>query len=283
VRRRFAAATALGALLWIPAGTYLVAAHDAFVAGWGGARPVPGVFEIAGMGAELALRVFTGPASSLELVPYALATAAMALAATLGALQALGLRSAPAAGIDLIAASALVPPGLVLAVAFVGPSFWWPRYLVPFLPFLGLLIGAGFTDLLRLHRGAAAVCATLYLAAVGSGLWYYYAEPNRRDWRGALAYVEENRQPSEPVWILGVTPHGRQPRALAEYYGGAMGAVAVPPAEFDVSASGLATDVSLWTVGRDRPPERRVPSGYRIAERVEFWGEITIRRLDPLP
>jgi 4-amino-4-deoxy-L-arabinose transferase-like glycosyltransferase len=282
-RKRYALAGGAAVLLWVPAALALVRARQAFDAGWGAVRGAPGIYEIGGMAAQLAVRVFTESVATTALAGYALAAAALVGLAVFGASSPLapGTRSKR---LNALVVWGVLPPALLLLGAWLGTSFWIPRYLLPFFPFLALLVGQGLVRAWRVQRVLAGACVAVYLVAVGSGLLHYYSEPNRQDWRGATQHVVDHRDDDDVTWIVGSRPDLRLQTAVADYYGAPLRAEPVGPAQVGAAAARAAAQGgAIWLIGRTpiEAIDPWVPPGYMRAATAEFWGRITVQQLVP--
>lgn len=93
-----------------------------------------------------------------------------------------------------------VAPGTVLLACLVRPLFS-PRFFIPCLPALALLVAAGFT---RLRWGVLSwiLCAAISVGSLLGTNSYYRRDFDlyRPDWREAVAYALDHSQPGDSVY-----------------------------------------------------------------------------------
>lgn len=118
-----------------------------------------------------------------------------------------------------IAAWAFLPPASLLLVSYLAPvSLWLPRYLLLTVPYLLILLAAGWIKIWQWRQKAAILLALLYFAAVGGGLTHYYSTPYREDWRGVMQTISAGDQPGDAVALA--VANARPDQALTHYYRG---------------------------------------------------------------
>jgi hypothetical protein len=123
--------------------------------------------------------------------PLAVATYALA-----GGLAALGLwprRGQAWVRVAPIAMLAIAPPALAWGASLIRPVLV-SRYILPFLPFMLVLIGCGVS---RLPRAARVLAVGLLVVGQGWALARAWASPVRPDWRGLTEYMVAHRQAAD--------------------------------------------------------------------------------------
>jgi hypothetical protein len=93
-----------------------------------------------------------------------------------------------------------IPTAATLGLALAMKAFD-PRYTLPYLPAVALLVGKGIANLSRVSR-VALVAAVAYVAAIsGASLADYYDDPryHRQDWRGTVRRVVEASREGDAV------------------------------------------------------------------------------------
>jgi mannosyltransferase len=112
----------------------------------------------------------------------------------------------------LVVAWLFVPVMTVLAASAVRPLFF-PRYLIPCLPALILLIAAGLSKM-RPFLLSGAFYAAISIFSIFATLSYYKMDFDqlRDDWRSATAYLLDHAQPGDGVFFVG------QQRMTFEFY-----------------------------------------------------------------
>jgi len=110
----------------------------------------------------------------------------------------------------LLLAWLLLPALLFFAIAFRMPKFH-PRYLLLSYPAWLLLLAGGFAAVWSTRgrrvswpRGAVLAGLLVLLTANGYALHNWFTDPafSKPDFRGALRYLQQHRQPDEPVILL---------------------------------------------------------------------------------
>ena len=154
----------------------------------------------------------------------------------------------------LVASWLVVPVSLALVISTFKPMLV-DRYLIVSLPALALATAYAVS---RLGRRAGAVALVCLLVVSLSHVRDWYGSLVEQEWRGAVEYVERERDPSEQLLVY--------PAFLAapvDYY--ATGA-------FDTGDTFATDPVWIVTVA-DRAPEVEqwvAHSGYEITDRVNF-------------
>jgi 4-amino-4-deoxy-L-arabinose transferase-like glycosyltransferase len=109
---------------------------------------------------------------------------------------------------------------IIPAMAFflVSKRLWIDRYLLFLVPFLLILLAAGFVRLWEMKRLVAVGVAVVYLMAVGGGLFRYYSVLDRQDWRGVAEIISKSEQPGDIIVLSIDAP--KMTTALQHYYQG---------------------------------------------------------------
>jgi hypothetical protein len=123
------------------------------------------------------------------------------------ALAALPLDRGPASrqGMLLVAWFAL-PCVVVFVVARTVVPLWTTRYFLALGPVLYVALALGLERALRLARGAGGALAAFVLAVMAVRVAFYFLEPQREDWRGAVAFANAVAMPGDVVWTGGPGP-----------------------------------------------------------------------------
>ncbi|MDQ3956605.1 MAG: glycosyltransferase family 39 protein [Actinomycetota bacterium] len=109
-----------------------------------------------------------------------------------------------------VAGTWLFLPIVVSAVASTAKPIFLPRYLIVCVPALAVLAGAGVAALGRL---AAAVVASALVAGSAFGLWTWYFDTPKEEWRPAAEHVIDNARPQD-----GIVVYAGRARRPFEYY-----------------------------------------------------------------
>ena len=97
-----------------------------------------------------------------------------------------------------LAAWAFIP---WLVHGFVSERMFFDRYIFYTLPYLLLLLAAGFVQVWRMHRLTAAGLAVMYAIVVTAGVSHYYIVQDRQDWRSLSQVINQHEQPGDMVLI----------------------------------------------------------------------------------
>ncbi len=113
---------------------------------------------------------------------------------------------------------AFLPLALIFTFSNLFFSLWVDRYLLFTLPYLLILMAAGFTYVLRRWRMVALLVACAYFIAVGGGLIRYYTVLERGDLRDIAQTINVYEKPGDAI-VLAL----RRPRQLThiDHYGSA--------------------------------------------------------------
>ncbi|MGB3297704.1 MAG: glycosyltransferase family 39 protein [Phormidesmis sp.] len=87
----------------------------------------------------------------------------------------------------------------IIVFARISAQIWEPRYVLFVLPYLFILIAAGFTRLWRQWRIAAVVAAVIYLFGMSWALGDYYTVQNRQDYRFNVETIEQLEQSGDAI------------------------------------------------------------------------------------
>lgn len=87
----------------------------------------------------------------------------------------------------------------IIVFARISAQIWEPRYVVFVLPYLFILIAAGFTRLWWHWRMAAIIAAAVYLFGMSWALGDYYTVQNRQDYRFNVETIEQLEQPGDAI------------------------------------------------------------------------------------
>lgn len=138
-------------------------------------------------------------------------------------------KKARSARLTWLAVWAFLPLGVLLICSYTVGYLWSPRYLLLSIPYLLVLLAAGFVQLWQWRRAVAAVVALVYAVALAGGLFHYYGENNRTDWRSAVQQINAAEQPGDVV----VVPSSFiRDRVFARYYSGSAPIYLVPELRF---------------------------------------------------
>lgn len=105
----------------------------------------------------------------------------------------------------------------IVVFSYISTPIWVNRYLLFVIPYLFILLAAGFTRLWRQWKIAAVVMGIAYLIAAGGGLVHYYTVQERPDYKFNIATIEQYEQPGDAI-VWGY--HYLKP--LNRYYDGDM-------------------------------------------------------------
>ena len=120
------------------------------------------------------------------------------------ALAALARRRGPAPRLGAMLAMWFVLPSVaVFLVARTVLPFWTTRYFLALAPVLYLALALGVEHVLQRARGVGIALAAFVLGVLAVRTAYYYVEPQREDWRAAVAFVNAVAMPGDVVWLGG--------------------------------------------------------------------------------
>jgi len=124
---------------------------------------------------------------------------------------------------NLILIWLLLPFVMALIISFAYKPILVDRYLIGIVPALYLLAARGIVNIASLigdgSTRAKATTAVLFIivaAVTASGLYSYYADYHKLDWRGATAYIGQYAQPGDAIVFY--PDYERWP--FVYYYGG---------------------------------------------------------------
>ena len=189
----------------------------------------------------------------------------------------------PKAGIVYLSAWVVLPASVLFAVSWLFAPVWLPRYLLTVVPYLLLLIAAGFIAIKEWQPKLAIVLAIVYFVAVGGGLEHYYTKAFRDDWRSAVQVINDSDQPNDTIALY--TSAGRPFLFVDHYYDGTA-PIHVVDAK-DENATLPDFESRLWIVHKPNDPDspeaqefrRMIGDRYQIEETQVFktetgWEEI---------
>ncbi len=102
--------------------------------------------------------------------------------------------------LNWLAAWAFIPLGILLVVSYFS-YIWSPRYLLISTPYVMILLAAGFVQVWHWRRAVAYGIATVYVVALGMGLFHYYGRKNVTDWRGAVQIIHAQEQVGDRIVV----------------------------------------------------------------------------------
>lgn len=141
-----------------------------------------------------------------------------------------------------LAVWAFLPLGILLVSSYAVGYLWSPRYLLLSIPYVIILLAAGFLQVWRWKRGVAAMVVLIYAVALGGGLLHYYGENNRTDWRGAVQAINTAEQPGDVV----VVPSAFiRDRVFDRYYSGSAPIYLIPELRFTQNIDQSAIEQTL--------------------------------------
>lgn len=249
-------------------------ASMSFFGGWVADHPKPGVTSILSL-----MTNFTAfwPLKSLEAFPLALKFYKMyTIMAALVLSASIFIRNKKE-GVFYTLAWAGLPAFVLLLVSWLFAPVWLPRYLLIAAPYLLLLLSAGFFAILQWQPKLAIAIAAIYLIAVGGGLYHYYADQNRDDWRGATAFINSQDEDND---VIVIHTGASRPKLFVEYYYDGESPINVLEISEDVEKL-PPFDSRLWIVHKDSDPDselsqefkRRLQSKYKVEEHQAFSTE----------
>lgn len=104
-----------------------------------------------------------------------------------------------------------IPQSAVFVVSHLTKSLWVERYLLFTAPYALIILAAGFIRIWKWKWSIALGIGLLYFLVVGGGLFRYYAETHRSDWRGTVLTISQNEKAGDQIVILSAP-------TLFEYY-----------------------------------------------------------------
>ena len=87
----------------------------------------------------------------------------------------------------------------IVVFSYISTPIWVNRYLLFVIPYLFIVLAAGFTRLWRQWKIAAVVIGIAYLIAAGGGLVHYYTVQERPDYKFNIATIEQYEQPGDAI------------------------------------------------------------------------------------
>ena len=109
----------------------------------------------------------------------------------------IGKRKSPA--LLWVTAWFILPLLPIVVFSYISTPIWVNRYLLFVIPYLFILLAAGFTRLWRQWKIAAVVFGIAYLIAAGGGLVHYYTVQERPDYKFNIATIEQYEQPGDAI------------------------------------------------------------------------------------
>ena len=224
-RRRAWLALGVGLLLigilWLPVAFHLAtSAGPAYMSGWAEERSHPGFADVF----IHPFRTFTVFSNTFKLKPLEIFSPAIAYfyhfySAILLGLLAIALFSCRSSRLLWVAAWALLPTAAILFISYASNTIWLPRYLLMAVPYLLILLAAGFLRVWHGQRRVALAIALIYLIAVSGGLLQYYTTSDREDWRSVGQTITTHEQPGDVIAVS--STNSRPLLAITHYYHGA--------------------------------------------------------------
>ena len=117
-----------------------------------------------------------------------------------------------------VAAWAFLPAAAILLISYIFDPIWLPRYLLMVVPYLLILIAAGFGYVWTSQRRVALAIALIYSITVGGGLLHYYTTSDREDWRSVGQTITKHEQPGDQILVSGT--NSRPLLGVTHYYHG---------------------------------------------------------------
>ena len=208
-------------ILWLPVAFHLAtSAGPAYMSGWAEARSKPDFADVL----IHPFRTFTVFSDNFKLEPLksffspALIYFYHFYSAILLGLLAIALWSCRSARLLWVAAWALLPTAAILFISYASNTIWLPRYLLMVVPYLLILLAAGFLRVWQGQRRVALVIASVYLIAVSGGLLHYYTTSDREDWRSVGQTITAVEQPGDAIAVS--STNSRPLLAITHYYHG---------------------------------------------------------------
>lgn len=175
-----------------------------------------------------------------------------------------------------------IPQTAVFVVSYLTSSLWVERYLLFTAPYALIMLAAGFTRIWRWKWPIALGIVLLYSIAVSGGLFRYYANSHRADWRGVVQTISANEQAGDRIAV-----HAN-PTLFKHYYRGSsptqfmkISSKKRTPEEIDQVLEDIpAIDSRLWLTYEhtafvsDEGHERfrkAVANKFQIQEQQEFY------------
>ncbi len=221
---------------------------------------------------------------------------AMGLLVIAGAAGSLPWSPGPRWGTGLMVTWLVLPIALILAASLLKPAFV-VRYLILVEPALVLLAALGLLRIPWRRIRAASMVLVLVLAAIGMYGWY--REAPKPDWRGASAWVLARSQAVDRSIMVGdwgasleyyAAQSGKRSRVPLRLWRLDAASPAFPTALASVAADLARLDHGLWvfTIG-ERPPDpttdpRFASLGplFQVTDRASF-GMIDVTLFTPRP
>ncbi len=100
-----------------------------------------------------------------------------------------------------IALWGLLPIGCIFLLSQFFPFLWLERYAVIAIPYVVILLAAGWTYLWDHRKRLAILVAMLYIVAVSGPLLRYYTSNYNADWRGLAHAISHYEKPNDTVVI----------------------------------------------------------------------------------
>lgn len=94
-----------------------------------------------------------------------------------------------------------IPQAAVFVVSHLTSSLWVERYLLFTAPYALVMLAAGFTRIWKWKWPISLGIVILYSIVVGGGLFRYYAESHRSDWRGVVQTISKSEQAGDHIAI----------------------------------------------------------------------------------
>lgn len=174
-----------------------------------------------------------------------------------------------------------LPLALIFTFSNLFFSLWMDRYLLFTLPYLLILIAAGFTQVLHRWSTAALLMACIYFIAVGGGLVRYYTVLERGDLRGIAQTINFHEEPGDAIALALRRPrqlthidHYYQGNARIDILGGVPDGKAIQTSDINAWLDELPTITSrLWLVCALSDVNTKI---FRAAVATEF--DVQLRR-----
>ncbi|MGF1542172.1 MAG: glycosyltransferase family 39 protein [Pleurocapsa sp.] len=136
----------------------------------------------------------------------------------LGCLLSLALfRKHRSAKLLWITAWTFIPAATIFLVS---KRLWIDRYILFLLPYVLILLAAGFMRVWRLQKTLAIVVAIIYALSVSGGLVRYYTVQDRQDWRNLAQTIITNEEPGDAIILSEGNVSEKMIKAIAYYYSG---------------------------------------------------------------
>ena len=117
-----------------------------------------------------------------------------------------------------VATWGFLPAAGILLISYLFSTIWIPRYLLFIAPYLFILIAVGIVKVWHRWRSLAIFMIVTYIVTVSSGLFNYYMNLERPNFKEAAQIISMNEKPGDVV--IAHVPEKFHKYSLARYYQG---------------------------------------------------------------